>query len=151
MFLLWWDTTKCLQLILEHGRVQTPLESVQFLNKHHLFGGCFVLLHLCIPLLLTLPSQLMHFVHRLPAPHLQRLRSRRWSEALWHARWRAHSGHLLPSLRSSHLDDWRSRARHPSTVHHLLCCLWCEGSELNADNMSSSVYLTLPVKVLARS
>lgn len=101
MFLLWWDTTKCLQLILEHGRVQTPLESVQFLNKHHLFGGCFVLLHLCIPLLLTLPSQLMHFVHRLPAPHLQRLRSRRWSEALRHARWRAQrSSAALSALQS---------------------------------------------------
>lgn len=34
----------------------------------------------CLSLLLMLPPQCMHFVHRFPAPYLQRLRFQQWSE-----------------------------------------------------------------------
>lgn len=65
-----------------------------------------------------------------------------------------HSGHPLLPLRSSHLDDrytlvYSSPTRY-AAPHSLMSVPL--GSELNGDNMSSSVYLTLPpVKVLAMS
>lgn len=120
-----------------------------WINITCLEGG-FVLLHLCIPLLLTLPSQLMHFVHRLPAPHLQRLRSRRWSEAWQTCRVENTAVTRCPLCAPVTLmTDTHWSPPLYCAPPSLLSALW--GSELNADNMSSSVHLTLPVKVLAMS
>lgn len=100
-----------------------------------------------VPLLLTLPSRCTYFVHRLPAPHLQRLQSQRWSE----------TGRMentavvrcpLCALATLMTDIHWSRVVYCAPPC-LLSVMW--GSELNADNMSSSVYLTLPVVVLAMS
>lgn len=55
-----------------------------------------------LSLLLILPPQCMHFVHRLPAPNLQRLRFRCWSEVLEHLQpWRTQrSATALSALHS---------------------------------------------------
>ena len=108
-----------------HSGTWQPVQSVHFLNKHHLFGGCLVLLHLPIPRLLTLRPQLMHFVHCPPAPHLQRLPSRRWSVALQTCRVEntVVARRPLCALVTLMTDTHRSTGLHPTTVCNLLCCL----------------------------
>lgn len=85
-----------------------------------------------------------------PAPHLQRLRSRRWSEAWQTCRVENTAVTRCPLCAPVTLmtDTHWSPALYcaPPSLPH---ALW--GSELNADNMSSSVHLTLPVRVLAMS
>ncbi len=85
-----------------------------------------------------------------PDPHLQRPRSRRWSEAWQTCKVENTAVTRCPLCAPVTLmtDTHRSPPLYCAPLS-LLSALW--GSELNADNMSSSVHLTLPVGVLAIS
>lgn len=95
-----------------------------------------------LSLLLMLPPQRMHFVHRLSAPYLQRLRFQRWSKVLETGSLGEHSGHSLPSLLYTHLGDWFTLVYSSLGLYYspCFCYLCCGGSELTVENMSSSVY-----------
>lgn len=117
-------------------------QPVHFLNKHHLFGGCSTsYTPIPVHLFFRPVSPCSSFANATVSALLAGLADGQDGE---------HGGHPLPSLRSSHPDDWYIQV-HPtaSALPSPLSPMW--GSELNSGNMSSSVYLTLPVMAPAMS
>lgn len=149
MFLLWRDTIKCLQLILEHGSLCSRFTS--WINITCLEAA------LCSSISLSLdPSHSHHSSCILSIVLLPLIcKGYRLDVGQWryrHAGWRTQRS---PAALSALLSPWWPIHTGLQLSTPLLCAtimlsvMW--GSELNADNMSSSVYLTLPVKVLAMS
>lgn len=98
------------------------------------------LLSVYLSLLLMLPPQCVHFVHRLPAPYLQRLHFQHWSEvseASGMGNTAVIRCPLCPTL-TLMTDIVYSPPYLYSSPHSAGCDVG--GSELNAENMSSSVY-----------
>lgn len=117
-------------------------QPVHFLNKHHLFGGCSTS-YTPIPVHLFYhpTSPCSSFANATVSALLAGPAGRQDGE---------HGGHPLPSLRSSHPDDWYTKV-HPTASALPSLLSPTRGSELNSGNMSSSVYLTLPAMALAMS